>query len=182
MTQSGQSYRFATRLDSNNPMALAALHQEVIDQLAVRLPTWRFIKSTRTFVQLHNHCKWHLHIAFVNHRDDFDLVADVAVEHFHAKKQLSILGAELGNIARTGQRRWTVGSDASASDAVNGLLMLFKEVGIPFMQRFSDLGEVVRVLRTDPITTRLIFPLVSDPLGEANRIESGVSSTSAMGR
>jgi hypothetical protein len=128
--------------------------------------------SARSFVHPHDNCRWHLHLAFVNHTDDFDVIADVAVEHSLGKQRICIPGAELGNIAGTGQRRWTVGPNASVSDAAHGLLTLFGEVGIPFMQRFTDLAEVVRTLRTDPVGTRLMFPFEIDPLSEASRIES----------
>ena len=151
-------------------MALKTLHQEVIEQMTDRFPGWKFVKSTRSFVQLHGNCRWIVHLAFVNHVDDFDVVVDVAVEHLMGKQRICILGAELGNIRGTGQHRWNVGPTSSALAAVKGLQALFDEVGVPFLRRFSKLAEVVGILRTDEKTTRLIFPFEQNPVLEADRI------------
>jgi hypothetical protein len=153
-------------------MALATLHQEVIEKMADRFPNWRFVTSTRSFVRQNGNCKWYLHLAFVNHVDDFDVVVDLAVEHLMGKQRICILGAELGNILGTGQHRWSVGPNSSALAAAKSVQALFDEVGVPFLKRFTELAEVVRILRTDEKTTRLIFPFEQNPALEADRIAS----------
>jgi hypothetical protein len=49
---------------------------------------------------------------------------------------------------------------------------LFHEVGMPFLNRLTELAEVLKILRTDEHTTRLIFPFEKNPVLEADRIAS----------
>ena len=117
-------------------------------------------------------CIHYLHLSFVNHVANFDVVADVAVEHVHKKRRICIVGAELGNIVGTGQHRWHVSSPSEALAAAAGVVQLFQEVGIPFLKRYSNLGEVLRVLREEPKEARLICPLAQDPVAAARCIEA----------
>jgi hypothetical protein len=160
-------------------MALASLHQEVIKAMTDRFPGWKFIKSIRSFVQLHENCKWYVHLAFINHVNDVDVVVAVTVEHLIGKQRICILGAELGNILGTGQHRWNVDSNSSALAAAQGAQVMVHEVGFPFLRRFSDLVEVVTTLRTDKKTARLIFPLEQNPAVEADRITSFMAENSS---
>lgn len=88
---------------------------------------------------------------------------------------MCILGAELGNIAGTGQQRWNVSAMPHVESTVTGIMNLFEEVGLPILRRFSQLPTVLNVLRTDQKMARLIFPLVSAPLEEAEAIEQRAS-------
>lgn len=159
-------------------MALASLHQEVIVAMTDRFPGWKFVKSIQSFVQLHGNCKWYVDLAFVNHVNDFDVVVNVMVEHLIGKQRICILGAELGNILGTGQHRWNVDSNSSALAAAQGVQEMVHEVGFPFLNRFTDLAEVVRTLRTDKKTARLIFPLEQNLDVEADRIASLIEQNS----
>lgn len=106
-------------------------------------------------------------LSFISHAADFDVVADVAVEHLANGKRICIVVAERGNIAGPGQHRWPVSSDVQPQKASEGVHTFFNEVGLPFLQRFSSLTEVIRVLRNEPGTARLICPLVKDFEAEA---------------
>jgi hypothetical protein len=153
-------------------MALGSLHQEVISAVTDRLSGWKFVKSTRDFVQLHGTCKWYVHLSFANYGNNFNVAMDVAVEHLMKKQRICILGAELGNIRGTGWHTWNVESKSSALAAAEGMHALFHEVGMPFLNRFTELAEVLKILRTDEHTTRLIFPFEKNPALEADRIAS----------
>jgi hypothetical protein len=154
-------------------MALAALQQALTDDLAVRLPLWRFVKGRRSFECRRGNVTWHLHLAFITHRDDdFDVVVDVAVEHKRGRERVCIVGAELGNIRGTGQHRWTVASVDDVPIATQGILDEFSATGLPFLERYSNLPEILRVMRASPKDARLIMPLVADPVAEAASIEA----------
>ncbi len=155
-------------------MALAELHQAVISKLTLLLPDWKFVKSSRSFTKSVGTCKWSLHLSFINHVNDFDVVADVAVEHLNGRTRICILGAELGNIIGTGQHRWPVENMTQADKAALGVRELLETVGMPLLNRFTSIDEVIHVLRTDKVTSRLIFPLVSDTAKEATEIEARV--------
>jgi hypothetical protein len=124
---------------------------------------------------------WSLHLAFVNHAADFDVVANVAVEHLAKRQRICIVGAELGNIAGTGQQRWPVASQADVQPAAAGMWRLFTEIGLPFLQRYSRLAEILRTLRQEPKTARLICPLVQDPASEAAAIEARAQQLTSGG-
>jgi hypothetical protein len=154
-------------------MAVAALHQALTDDLAARLPAWRLVKSRRSFECRRANVTWHLHLAFVNHRDDdFDVVADVAVEHKRGRERVCIVGAELGNIRGTGQCRWAVASVDDVPIATRGILDVLSSTGLPFLERYSSLPEILRVMRSSPNDARLLMPLVADPVSEAASIEA----------
>lgn len=91
---------------------------------------------------------------------------------FNGKAANLHLGAELGNILGTGQHRWNVGPNSAALAVAKSVRALFDEVGVPFLERFTELAEVVKILRTDEKTTRLIFPFEQNPALEADRIAS----------
>jgi len=93
---------------ANDYMALASLHQAVISAVMDRLLGWKFVKSTRDFVQLHGTCKWYVHLSFANYGNNFNVAMDVAVEHLMKKQRICILGAELGTIRGTGWHTWNV--------------------------------------------------------------------------
>ena len=152
-------------------MALATLHQAVIEGVSALLPAWRFVKGARSFRRVAHGCNQTLHLSFVNHVDDFDVVGNVAVEHLIKRKRLCVVGAELGNILGTGQQRWPVSSATQASLAANGVVELFQKVGVPYLERYSSLAEVLRVLREEPQNAWLLSPLAKDFAAEANAIE-----------
>jgi hypothetical protein len=153
-------------------MTLALLHEALIAGLASHMRGWGFVKSTRSFRRRDGDRQWSLHLAFINHVNDFDVVADVAVEHLLNKQRICIVGAELGNIIGTGQRRWSVGDLPHAQAAADGVHQLFITAGVPFLQRFSELSQILNTLRADQKTARLICPFVKDHVAEADAIES----------
>jgi hypothetical protein len=152
-------------------MSFAVIQGVLLGDLSARLEGWHFVKSRRSFERKQTTCVWSLHLAFIKHKPDFDVVADVAVEHIQAGKRLCIVGAELGNICGTGQHRWQIASEQQVQAVTSGILDLFTTVGLPFMERYSVLSEVLRVLRADPAQARLICPLVKDHCAEAALIE-----------
>ena len=95
-----------------------------------------------------------LHLAFIKHPSDFDVIADVAVrfdeleEIVNAsnlllsekeKGQTYSLGAELGNISGEGQMRWNVASPSEVEQVADRLVAKFKAIGLPYLEKASTL-------------------------------------------
>jgi hypothetical protein len=102
-----------------------------------------------------------LHLAFVEHAHDFDVVADVAVRldeleklvygsstllTKREKEQTYSLGAELGNISGEGQRRWQVTDAADTEQVADDIVASFREVGRPYLEAASSLEGAYRLL------------------------------------
>jgi len=103
-----------------------------------------------------------LHIAFINHRDDFDVTADVAVRMEEVerivnagnaklsakeKRLTSTAGAELGNIDGGGQQRWTVAGEADVDSVASAIAREFRRLGLPYFERFERPEALFSVLR-----------------------------------
>ena len=150
------------------------LRKELLLQLDERLRPLGFRKREQSFRRDLGPCRQAFHISFINHVGDFDVTADVGVRHHSVedmlnegqphlkdseKKETYTVGAELGNIIGTGQHRWTVVDTSDIPSVVDGIMNYFDSVGIPFLERFSSLKEVYRVLREDGAEARLICPI-----------------------
>jgi hypothetical protein len=113
------------------------------------------------------------HVTFINHADDFDVTADVAVRYDaiedrlnaarpllspRERRQTATVGAQLAHIAGIGVERWTVRDAAEVALTARGIVERLVEVGEPFLQRFASPAEVRRVLEEDGAEARLICP------------------------
>lgn len=121
------------------------------------------------------------HLAFIDHGSDFDITADVAVR-FNAleemvnkyegfisereRKQTCSLGAELGNIAGTGQMRWRVATVGDLDSAATGIVEAFEKIGVPYLQSASTMQSAYELL-SSPGKAWLHNPL---PLTRAKRV------------
>lgn len=152
------------------------LRNELLLRLDDRLHPlgFRLRKTLRDFRRDAGQCSQFLHVAFINHSADFDVIADVAVRHHHVenvmneeriylkeseKKLTSTVGAELGNILGIGQHRWSVASERDIPLVVDGIVSYFERVGLPFLERFTSLEETFKVLSVNGSEANLICPL-----------------------
>lgn len=102
-----------------------------------------------------------LHLAFIRHQHDFDVVADVAVRFDQLedlvnssntllskkeKGQTYSLGAELGNISGEGQKRWSLASSSEVERVADQLVECFKAIGLPYLDRASNLEAGYQLL------------------------------------
>lgn len=74
----------------------------------------------------------------------------ITTAKFLSKKertQTYSLGAELGNIAGTGQRRWTVTRDSNVDDVAAKIIVDFQEIGIPYLEKASTMGSALGLFR-----------------------------------
>lgn len=104
------------------------------------------------------------HLSFIKHKTDFDVTADVAVrfealedllneDNAHLstseKKKTYTLGAELGNISEGRQKRWTVATPDDIKPAVNSIMDAFVAIGLPYLEKYSDMQNALEVLGGD---------------------------------
>ncbi len=120
-----------------------------------------------------------MHLAFIDHRTDFDVTMDLAVR-FDAvedminedstylskkeKTQTYSLGVQLGNLVGKGQMRWSVKTAADVLPATNGIVAEFEKYGLPYLERVSSM--------------RSAFELLTSP-GEESWIHSPIHSVRA---
>ncbi|MCF9448046.1 hypothetical protein J8A97_24830, partial [Vibrio parahaemolyticus] len=76
-------------------MKVSELQNVFLNELSYLLPSWKYVKSQRTFKLKVDDSLWHLHVSCINHISDFDAVCDVAVEFLKIKNMRLIVGAEL---------------------------------------------------------------------------------------
>ena len=158
------------------PGTVQALQKELIAQITPQLAEmgFAFKAKTRSFYRDIKGGKQILHLTFINHPGDFDVTADVAVridaleDLVNAGNQTisaseraltASVGAELGNISAGQPKRWKVASEADVAHAVSGVLGEFRSTGLPYLERFCSLEEIMSVLAGDDPASRLHSPL-----------------------
>ena len=114
------------------------------------------------------------HVTFIRHRSDIDVTADVAVRFDELedllnqyrdnlskaeKKNTFSLGAELGNISEGCQKRWTVASLDDVQPAAEAVLSALTSIGIPYLERYSDMNTALEVLSRDDEEAQLHSPI-----------------------
>jgi hypothetical protein len=119
--------------------------------------------------------KWAFHVAFIPHQQDFDLTADVAVRidaiedlvnqcdtklSKVERRRSMTLGVELGNLSLGRQMRWTIASSSDIPKICEQVATTFESVGLPFLQNYSDLATVHRVLASASTKDTLLSPLL----------------------
>ena len=120
------------------------------------------MKNQRHFKQKkRNDIMWFFHISCVNHVSDFDAIGDVAIEFLSGNNLVCMIGAELGNIEGSGQKRFPVSNAHEAAESARQLSKFFIEIGLPFLVRLSVPSEVVSVLKKGGSEATLINPLTS---------------------
>ena len=116
------------------------------------------------------------HIAFIRHSTDIDVTADVAVRfdeledllnQYRAqlskaeKKNTFSLGAERGHISEGVQKRWTVASLDDVEPVAESLMKAFESIGVPYLDRYSDMNTALEVLSRDDEEAQLHSPIHS---------------------
>lgn len=132
-----------------------------------------------------------LHLAFIEHPKDFDVVADVAVRFDQLedlvnatnsllskreKGQTYSLGAEIGNISGEGQRRWSVASLADVEAVADQVVTSFRAVGLPYLDKASTLEGAFQLLTSPGRDAWLHSPI------HASRAKRVVGLAKVMGR
>lgn len=130
---------------------------------------FKYVKREYGFVKRRPDGRETLHLAFIRHPSDFHVVADVGIR-FDALEELCFVphpllsqkdkaktysfGAELGNIAGVGQKRWELATIDDIEPLAEGIYADFMSIGVPFLERLSTLEKA--------------FDLVNRPWREAS--------------
>ncbi len=152
------------------------LQELLLQRLDEKLKSFgfRIRKTQQHFYKEAEQCRQIFHIAFINHSNDFDVIADVAIRHHQIedlineektylsqaqKKSTATLGTELGNILGIGQQRWSIASKQDIPLVINDIIDYFQKLALPFLERFSSLEEVSKVLNENGKEANLICPI-----------------------
>lgn len=149
------------------------------------------ILSQQMFVRRFSEGKTALHLAFIKHPGDFDVVANVAIRLNQLEDILNgarsylgddkkrgtySFGAELGNISRVGQVRWTVRALDDTKVVAQELVTYFKKVGLPFIAGATTIEEAYRILTESEDLARLYLA------PRSRRAESTVALAKLLGK
>jgi hypothetical protein len=150
------------------------LSNGVLSVLAAKLSEHGYRQREQSFWKEMGTYRLLFHVSLVRHRDEIDIIADVAVRH-HAvedllnshrsdlrpreRKLTATIGVELGNWINGRPQCWTVGASAEIDSVATDIFAWFQRFGVPFLERFSSLKEVFEVLDQNGAEARLICPL-----------------------
>lgn len=149
------------------------------------------ILSQQMFVRRFAEGKAALHLAFIKHPGDFDVVANVAIRldqledilngartylSDNKKRDTYSFGAELGNISRVGQVRWTVRALTDTKEVAQEVVSYFRKVGLPFIASVTTLEDAYVVLTKSEDLARLYLT------PRSRRAESTVALAKLLGK
>jgi hypothetical protein len=105
--------------------------------------------------------RWGLHLAFMEHDEDFDVTADVAIRvdavedlvhdtdrrlSAKEKRETATAGAELGNLVDGRQHRWTIVAADDVEAVAASICKMFADFGLPYLKRLTDLNVLLELL------------------------------------
>jgi hypothetical protein len=151
------------------------LERSLLNKLAERVEQHGFDKRPRgqSFYKKMPFGRLAFHLSFIEHSADVDVTADVAIrfdrleelinEHNGfltdtQKRKTFSLGAELGNISGIGQRRWTLASLDDVESVANSIMDAFTNIGVPYLEKYSDMETAFKVLSGDDKAAWLHVP------------------------
>jgi hypothetical protein len=153
-----------------------SLQKQLLREISVHMPQYGF--SPRIWGQSFRRTEpfglCSLHISFISHISDFDVTADVGLRINAVEKVLNsenkllsekekgetfTVGAELGNIAEGKQRQWTISNVHQLSLVTGGILEIFERVGLPYLNKISNLDYLLYVLSNHDREAWLASPI-----------------------
>jgi hypothetical protein len=69
------------------------------------------------------------------------------------------MGAELGNVHRGKQMRWVIEKEADIAEAAEGITIAFEGIGLPLLERLSNVKECLRLLSEDGLEAQRYCPI-----------------------
>jgi hypothetical protein len=110
-----------------------------------------------------------LHLAFVTHDEDFDVVLNAAVRFSDVQdallgsdkeaKQSATIGCEYGRLTGQGQFRWTIASEGDVTPVASAIFNACSMTMIPFLEKYTCRGTVLDALSQNDATSILISPI-----------------------
>jgi hypothetical protein len=103
------------------------------------------------------------HLAFIDHKDDFDITADMGIRFDELERMVNLenkllkgmqietcsLGVEVGNLSEGRQKRWTVSTEADVIDVSNNISLAFERFALPYFEKYSDFRIAFDLLSAD---------------------------------
>jgi hypothetical protein len=145
--------------------SFATLKRQLLAAVGEKLRQFGFVTPTnRGFYRQIPVGRATFHLAFIQHQDDFDVTADIAVRFDDVeevvnegnklltdkeRKGTHTIGAELGNIADGHQKRWTVASTDDVSLVATSIADAFVNVALPYADTYADRRRALEVLSGD---------------------------------
>jgi hypothetical protein len=157
-------------------MNIQEMEKDLIKKLAERVGEHEFDTRARaqSFYKQTPSGKVSLHLAFIEHVIDFDVTVDIAIR-FDAlediinegnslltaseKRKTFSIGAELGNISEWKPKSWTVRSPADIEEVSRSIMDAFVSIGLPYIEKYSNMETVLDALSGDDKATWLLNPL-----------------------
>lgn len=156
-------------------MNVKELEKDLIKKLAERVGEHEFDTRAKaqSFYKQTPFGRVALHLAFIEHATDFDVTVDIAIRfdalediinegnsHLTAseKRRTFSIGAELGNISEWEPKSWTVRSPADLEEVSRSIMDAFVDIGIPYIEKYSNMETALDALSGDDKATWLLSP------------------------
>ncbi|MBI3652568.1 MAG: hypothetical protein HY231_16225 [Acidobacteria bacterium] len=155
---------------------LKDLQDTLLSRLSEEVERYGFDKKVRgqSFSKKTPLGRHSFHLSFIRHPPtDFDVTADIAIRFDELedilnennnylskaeKKNTFSLGAEIGNISEGRQKRWTVASPADVENVAQSIMDAFATIGIPYLEKHSDMETALEALSGDDKAAWLHVP------------------------
>ena len=142
------------------------LQDQLLAVMDAKVKEYGFVSRPRdqAFIKKTYFGRLALHIMFAKFGDVVDASADVAIR-FDAledlvneglsylsakeKKQTYSLGAELGHLEGINLRSWRIASSANIESVAESITQTFLKVGIPYLERYSNMEFALQALSGD---------------------------------
>ncbi|HFK1511382.1 MULTISPECIES: hypothetical protein [Bacillus cereus group] len=113
--------------------------------------------TQQSFVKKFDKGKISMHLAFIDHPEDFHVTVDVGIRFdelenmknqwdegltIKEKKETYTIGVELGNLVHREQKRWCVEKEADILPVTIDILKEIKQYFIPYIDKYVDIENV----------------------------------------
>lgn len=152
------------------------LWDNLVRKLSVELEkhAFKYSPKTQTFYRTVPEGKHLIHLTFIDYDYFFHVSVDVAVRYEALEELVNkheslmsssdklrtvSLGSELGNISGKGWIEWSVKNENDLDATKEAIMKEIELIGLPYLERFSELDEILAVLAEDNAHARLHSPL-----------------------
>lgn len=146
--------------------SIKELERALFEEVSSKIANYGFTGNSRDscFYKRTSFGRLAFSLAFIRHRDDVDLTVHMAVRFDELenlvnennqllskaqKKGTFSLGIELGNLMEGRPKRWTVASLQDVGPVAQSIINSFLAIGLPYLQKHSDMQTALEVLSGD---------------------------------
>jgi hypothetical protein len=144
---------------------LRSLQKKIHHGVCERMARFGFAREgTRRMVRVLDGITDSVHLSYIEHEADFDVTVDIAIRVGPVEEMVnrgnalltpkeraatSTIGCDIGNLERGERYRWSILKEVDIPAAVQAIAEKLAETGLPYFERFHDLGTVYEVLSGD---------------------------------